>query len=249
MFAGHGPSPVAPPMSPVLLAGASSKVCSRADGRLPRKLITSFFQKVDKPLLPQQTIEKTIVKLKEKEGSSVQGGDMEKNYNVNDHGVDEDGEPDECLVRDRDKRAAGSIAEGTELILAGSLGFVPVDEEAKVVEEKICENLCFRPKRQLSGLGFPRLSNGLRFVNGRSKSDGAAKANFDNGRSQSVIDYFIVNVEAWPAILDMAVNLARYLRSGPRWGFRSGHSELPMVAGLRPKPLQTAHSRKDDNSL
>ncbi|KAJ1215526.1 hypothetical protein NDU88_003134 [Pleurodeles waltl] len=29
-------------------------------------------------------------------------------------------------------------------------------------------------------------------------------------------------------------NLARYLCSGPRWGFRSGHSELPMVAGLRP---------------
>ncbi|KAJ1193897.1 hypothetical protein NDU88_003193 [Pleurodeles waltl] len=49
------------------------------------------------------------------------------------------------------------------------------------------------------------LSNGLRFVNGCSKSDGAAKATFDNGRSQSVIDYVIFNVEAWPAVLDMAV--------------------------------------------
>ncbi|KAJ1097994.1 hypothetical protein NDU88_003110 [Pleurodeles waltl] len=49
------------------------------------------------------------------------------------------------------------------------------------------------------------LSNGLHFVNGRSKSGGAAKATFDNGRFQSVIYYVIVNVEAWPAILDMTV--------------------------------------------
>ncbi|KAJ1127383.1 hypothetical protein NDU88_005785 [Pleurodeles waltl] len=49
------------------------------------------------------------------------------------------------------------------------------------------------------------LKNGLLFVNGCSKSDGAAKATFDHGRSQSVIDDVIVNVKAWSAILDMAV--------------------------------------------
>ncbi|KAJ1215541.1 hypothetical protein NDU88_003149 [Pleurodeles waltl] len=43
--------------------------------------------------------------------------------------------------------------------------------------------------------------------------------------------------------------LAQYFCSGPRWGFRSGHSELPVVAGLCPKPLQTAHSRKEENNL
>ncbi|KAJ1125621.1 hypothetical protein NDU88_004045 [Pleurodeles waltl] len=109
--------------------------CSEGDGE------QSSCEKVDKASLPQQTDEKTNVKLKEmeKEGSRVQGGDLEKNDNVNDHGngVDENGEPDECLARDSEKRAAGRIAEGTELILAGSLGFMPVDEEAKVVEEQI----------------------------------------------------------------------------------------------------------------
>ncbi|KAJ1192438.1 hypothetical protein NDU88_001745 [Pleurodeles waltl] len=200
----------------------------------PRKLITSFYRKVNKAPLPQQTNEKTNVKLKEKEGSRIQEGDLEKNDNANDHGVDEDGEPDKCLARDSEKRAAGSIVKGTELTLVGPLGFVPVDEVVKVVEEKIYGNLCSMLKSQLSAPGSLRLrrseygnpgdsdelskvykkaeaftdlmlNNGLRFVNGRSKSSGAAKAAFDNGRSQSVIDYVMVNVEAWSATLDMAV--------------------------------------------
>ncbi|KAJ1120622.1 hypothetical protein NDU88_008784 [Pleurodeles waltl] len=81
-----------------------------------------------------------------------------KNDNANDHGVDEDGEPDECLARDGEKRAAGSNVEGTELTLVGPLGFVPVDEVVKVVEEQICGNLCSMPKSQLSVSGSPRLS-------------------------------------------------------------------------------------------
>ncbi|KAJ1219052.1 hypothetical protein NDU88_006623 [Pleurodeles waltl] len=114
MCAGPGPSEVAPPMPPILLASASSEVSSRVDGRLPWKLITNFYQKVDKAPLPQQTSEKTNEKLKEKERveSKVQWGDLEKNYNITDQGegVDGDGEPDECLARDSEKRAAGSIA-------------------------------------------------------------------------------------------------------------------------------------------
>ncbi|KAJ1127384.1 hypothetical protein NDU88_005786 [Pleurodeles waltl] len=152
MFAGPRASPIAPPMFPILLASARSDVCSRADGTPPRKLITSFYQKVDNASFPQKTNGKTNIKRKEKEkeGSKVQRGDLENNDNVNDHGVDEDGEPDECLARDSEKRAAKSIAEGTELILVGSLGFMPVDEEAKVIEEQICGNLCSMPKSQLS---------------------------------------------------------------------------------------------------
>ncbi|KAJ1145174.1 hypothetical protein NDU88_011465 [Pleurodeles waltl] len=81
-----------------LLATASSEVSEREVGRPPRKLITSFYQKVDKAALLQQTNEKK----KEKEGSRVQGGDLEKNDNVNDHGdgADMDGESDECFERE-----------------------------------------------------------------------------------------------------------------------------------------------------
>ncbi|KAJ1137071.1 hypothetical protein NDU88_003484 [Pleurodeles waltl] len=60
---------------------------------------------------------------------------------------------------------------------------------------------CPKSTKKAEAFSDLMLSNGLRFVNGRSKSEGAAKATFDNGRSQSVIDYVIVNVEAWPAVL------------------------------------------------
>ncbi|KAJ1192812.1 hypothetical protein NDU88_002118 [Pleurodeles waltl] len=73
--------------------------------------VADVAEKVDKTLLPKHTNEKTNVKLKEKEESRVQGGDLEKNDNINDHGdgVDEDGEPDECLARDSEKRAAEAL--------------------------------------------------------------------------------------------------------------------------------------------
>ncbi|KAJ1137099.1 hypothetical protein NDU88_003512 [Pleurodeles waltl] len=129
---------VAWPMKPVCSLFAMKETgSSRA---AVRKLINSFYQKVDKPSSPQQTNEK--INKKEKEGSRVQG-------DVNDHGdrVDGDGESGEYFERYSEKRAAKSTAESTDLILDGSLGIVPVDEEAKVVEElvEICV-LCGRAK-------------------------------------------------------------------------------------------------------
>ncbi|KAJ1144736.1 hypothetical protein NDU88_011033 [Pleurodeles waltl] len=150
MFTGHWSSPVSPFMSPILLASARSEASSGVDGRPPRKLITSFYQKVNKAPQPQQTTEKTNVKPKEKEGCEVQGGDLEKNDNADDHGVDEDGEPNEWLARNGEKRAAGSNIKGTKLTLVGPLGFGLVDEVVKVVMEQICGNLCSIPKSQLS---------------------------------------------------------------------------------------------------
>ncbi|KAJ1118944.1 hypothetical protein NDU88_007131 [Pleurodeles waltl] len=64
---------------------------------------------------------------------------------------------------------------------------------------------CPRSTKKAEAFTDLMLSNGLCFLTGRSKLDGAAKATFDNGRSLSVIDYVIVNVEAGPAVLDMAV--------------------------------------------
>ncbi|KAJ1186015.1 hypothetical protein NDU88_002800 [Pleurodeles waltl] len=64
---------------------------------------------------------------------------------------------------------------------------------------------CFKPTKKAEAFTDLLLNNGLRFVNGPSKSDGAAKATFNNGRSSSVIDYVIVNVEAWTSILYMAL--------------------------------------------
>ncbi|KAJ1105426.1 hypothetical protein NDU88_002832 [Pleurodeles waltl] len=69
------------------------------------------------------------------------------------------------------------------------------------------------------------LNNSICFVNGRSKSDGAAKATFDNARSSSVLDYGIVNEEAWKSILDMAV-VSRVA---------SDHN--PLILNMRTNPL------------
>ncbi|KAJ1097952.1 hypothetical protein NDU88_003068 [Pleurodeles waltl] len=55
---------------------------------------------------------------------------------------------------------------------------------------------CPRSTKKAEAFTDLMLSNGLRFVNSRSKSDAAVKATFENGISLSVIDYVIVNVEA-----------------------------------------------------
>ncbi|KAJ1092153.1 hypothetical protein NDU88_005265 [Pleurodeles waltl] len=62
---------------------------------------------------------------------------------------------------------------------------------------------CFKFAKKDEAFTDLLFNDSLRFVNGRSKSDGAAKATFNNGRSSLVIDYVIVNVEAWTSILDM----------------------------------------------
>ncbi|KAJ1107185.1 hypothetical protein NDU88_004578 [Pleurodeles waltl] len=49
------------------------------------------------------------------------------------------------------------------------------------------------------------LNNSLRFVIGHSKSNGATKATFNNDKSTLIIDYVIINMEAWSSILDVAV--------------------------------------------
>ncbi|KAJ1218008.1 hypothetical protein NDU88_005594 [Pleurodeles waltl] len=64
---------------------------------------------------------------------------------------------------------------------------------------------CFKPTKKAEAFTDLLLNNCLRFANGHTKSDVAAKATFDNGRCSSVIDYVIVNVEARKSILDMAV--------------------------------------------
>ncbi|KAJ1214342.1 hypothetical protein NDU88_001961 [Pleurodeles waltl] len=84
---------------------------------------------------------------------------------------------------------------------------------------------CPKSTKQAEAFTDLMLSNGLRFVNDCSKSDGAVKATFDNGRSLSVIDYVIGNVEAWPAVLDMAV-VSR---------MESGHN--PLALNMRPNVL------------
>ncbi|KAJ1125825.1 hypothetical protein NDU88_004243 [Pleurodeles waltl] len=63
----------------------------------------------------------------------------------------------------------------------------------------------FRSTKKAEAFTDLLLNNGLRFVNGRSKSDGAAKATFNNGKSTLIIDYVIINMEAWSSILDIAV--------------------------------------------
>ncbi|KAJ1175614.1 hypothetical protein NDU88_000901 [Pleurodeles waltl] len=65
------------------------------------------------------------------------------------------------------------------------------------------------------------LNNDFRFVNGRSESDCAAKASFDNGSSSSVIDY----VESWKSILNMTVV------------HRVEYDHNPLVVNVRMKAL------------
>ncbi|KAJ1172951.1 hypothetical protein NDU88_004793 [Pleurodeles waltl] len=64
---------------------------------------------------------------------------------------------------------------------------------------------CFKSTKKAEAFTNLLLNNGLCFVNGRSKTDGAANVTFINGKSSSIIDYVIVNMEAWSSILDMAV--------------------------------------------
>ncbi|KAJ1204638.1 hypothetical protein NDU88_000078 [Pleurodeles waltl] len=157
MLAGPGPSPAAPSVPPTPLAGASSEVNKEAARRPPRKLITSFYQKVDKAPLLEQTIKEE----KEKEGLGAQGGALETNDNDNDNdnndGVDGDGESHECLERDSERASEKRAVKSTKFILAGPLEIAPVDEEAKVVEEKTWRKSCHMLKSQLSVPGSPVL--------------------------------------------------------------------------------------------
>ncbi|KAJ1209705.1 hypothetical protein NDU88_005078 [Pleurodeles waltl] len=76
------------------------------------------------------------------------------------------------------------------------------DRSLGITESGVC---CFKSTRKAEEFTDLLLNDQLRFVNGRTKADGAAKATFDNGRRSSVIDYVIVNVEALETILNIVV--------------------------------------------
>ncbi|KAJ1216378.1 hypothetical protein NDU88_003980 [Pleurodeles waltl] len=112
-----------------------------------------------------------------------------------------------------DKTTSGNERDGDMILVCGDFNTSACDaiNSSKIVIEDrsmgIPETAMSCPRSTKKAEAFTDLmfSNSLRFINDRSKSDGAVKANFDNGRSLSVIDYVIINVEAWPAVLDMAV--------------------------------------------
>ncbi|KAJ1091046.1 hypothetical protein NDU88_004174 [Pleurodeles waltl] len=111
-----------------------------------------------------------------------------------------------------DKRISGYERDGDVILVCGDFNTscdainsseIVTEDRNMVIPE--AAKSCPKSTKKAEAFTDLMLRNGLRFVNGLSKSDRAAKATFDNGRSLLVIDYVIVNGKVWPAVLDMAV--------------------------------------------
>ncbi|KAJ1158875.1 hypothetical protein NDU88_011548 [Pleurodeles waltl] len=150
MLAVPGPSPAAPSVPPTPLAGACSEVNNKAARRPRRKLITSFYQKVDKAPLLQQTIEEE----KEKEKLGCRGVPWRKMITIMSTMTGLMGM--EIHMNASSERASEKrTVKSTAFTLARPLEIMPVDEEVKVTEEQTRSKSCPTPKSQLSVLGSP----------------------------------------------------------------------------------------------